>query len=259
MSMTASSILDEYTRRTARSRQLAQEAQSALPGGITHDARYFRPHPLYIERASGSHKWDVDGNEYVDYVGGHGALLLGHAHPEICEAIQQQLRRGSHYGACHELELRWAQQIQQLLPSAEWVRFTSSGTEATMLAFRLARAFTGKQRIVRFTTHFHGWQDHAAFGVASHHDGTPTPGVLPELAENVLLCPPGDLQKLADLFTQRNDIAAIILERGLSKAVFRDRMLRFANDLDWRVWPIAFSTLMTGVAVGVGAGYSDSQ
>jgi len=212
MSMTASSILDEYVRRTVRSRQLAEEARTCFPSGITHDARYFRPHPFYVERASGSRKWDVDGNEYVDYVGGHGALLLGHAHPEVSEAVRQQVPLGTHYGACHELELGWAKSIQRLLPSAELVRFTSSGTEATMLAFRLARAFSGKQKIVRFTTHFHGWQDHAAFGVASHHDGTPTPGVLPELAENVLLCPPDDLQKLADLFAQRNDIAAIIME-----------------------------------------------
>ena len=212
MAMTTSSILDEYTRRTVRSKQLADEASGLFPGGVTHDSRYFKPYPMYVERASGSRKWDVDGNEYVDYAGGHGAMLLGHAHPEVTRAVQQQLERGTHYGACHELEMRWAKRVQQLIPSAERVRFTSSGTEATLLALRLARAFTGRQKIVRFTTHFHGWHDHASFGVASHHDGTPTPGVLPELAENVILCPPGDLQRLEELFQTREDIAAMILE-----------------------------------------------
>ena len=93
---------------------------------------------------------------------------------------QRQLPRGTHFGACHELEIRWGELVQQLVPSAERVRFTNSGTEATLLALRLARAFTGRTKILRFAGHFHGWHDHMAFGVGSHFDGTPTPGVLPE-------------------------------------------------------------------------------
>ena len=212
MPITKSSVVDEYRRRTMRSRQLAKESQATFPGGITHDARYFQPYPIYVERAEGSRKWDVDGNEYVDYVGGHGSLILGHAHPQVTEAVQQQLGLGTHYGACHELELRWAQIVQRLVPSAELVRFCSSGTEATLLAFRLARAFTGKPRVIRFNTHFHGWHDHAAFGVGSHHDGTPPPGVLPETAQNIVLCPPGDIEATAQLLAERDDIAAVILE-----------------------------------------------
>jgi glutamate-1-semialdehyde 2,1-aminomutase len=212
MATVVSQLIEEYQRRTTRSRALAEEAQSAFPGGIVHDARYFRPYPIYIERAEGSRKWDVDGNEYVDYVGGHGALLLGHAHPAMEKAVREQAGRGTHYGACHELELRWAQLVQRLIPSAELVRFTGSGTEATMLAFRLARAFTGKSRIVRFNTHFHGWQDHAAFGVASHHDGTPSPGVLQELSDNITLCPPGDIEVMSRLLSENEDVAAVILE-----------------------------------------------
>ena len=137
------------------------------------------------------HKWDVDGNEYVDYPGGHGALLLlGHNHPAVLEAVREQLGKGTHYGACHELEVRWGELIQQMVPCAQRVRVTSSGTEATLLAWRLARAFSSKKKVLRFLGHFHGWHDHAAFGVTSHLDGTVTPGILPEVAEHTLLAPP---------------------------------------------------------------------
>jgi glutamate-1-semialdehyde 2,1-aminomutase len=207
----AFTFVEEYNSRTRRSRELAQEACASFPGGIVHDARFFRPHPIYAERAAGSRKWDVDGNEYVDYVGGHGAMLLGHAHPRVTAAAQRQLEYGTHFGACNELELRWAQLVQRMMPAAELVRFTNSGTEATLLAIRLARAFSGRPKILRFNGHFHGWHDHAAFGVASHHDGTPTPGVLKALAEQVLLCDPGDMAAVERLLAE-GDVAAVILE-----------------------------------------------
>src|SRR5262249_16837837 len=154
--------------------------------GVTHDGRILQPYPIYVDRAAGSRKWDVDGHEYVDYMGGHGALLLGHNHPTVVEAVEAQLHRGTHYGSSHELEVRWAECVRQLMPSAERVRFTSSGTEATMMALRLARAFTGKPKVMRFLGHFHGWHDHAAFGVGTHFDGSPTPGVLGDVARQVV-------------------------------------------------------------------------
>ena len=210
--MSQSAILAEFLRRTPKSQQLAARAAGVFPSGVTHDGRYLKPHPVYVERAAGSRKWDVDGNEYVDYAGGHGALLLGHNHPQVLEAISQQLPAGTHYGACHELEIRWGELVQQLIPSAERVRFTSSGTEATLLAMRLSRAATGKPKVLRFLGHFHGWQDHVAFGVSSHLDGTPTPGVLPEIADNTLLCPPGDIEAVRNVLESRDDVAAVILE-----------------------------------------------
>jgi len=183
-----------------------------LPSGVVHDARFLRPHPIYVERAAASRKWDVDGNEYVDYIGGHGALLLGHNPPQVVEAVRRQLTRGTHFGACHELEVEWAELVQRLIPSAERVRFTASGTESTLLAMRLARAFTGKTKLMRFVCHFHGWQDHVAFGVSNHHDGTPATGVLAEVAENVVLCPPGDIDAVREVFANRDDVAGVILE-----------------------------------------------
>lgn len=182
-----------------------------FPSGVTHDGRYLQPYPIFVERAAGSHKWDVDGNEYVDYAGGHGALLLGHNHPQVVAAVREQLARGTHYGACSELELRWGQSVQRLMPSVERVRFTSSGTEATLLALRLARAFTGRQKVMHFMGHFHGWHDHVAFGVSNHFDGTPTPGVLSEVASAVVMAPPGDVAATRKLMEQ-HEIAAVIIE-----------------------------------------------
>ncbi|MBV8121879.1 MAG: aminotransferase class III-fold pyridoxal phosphate-dependent enzyme, partial [Alphaproteobacteria bacterium] len=152
------------------------------------------------------------GNCYVDYFGGHGALLLGHGHPKVVAAVKQQIERGTHFGASHETEIAWAEWVMKLVPSAERVRFTSSGTEATLMAVRLARAFTGKSKIIRFKHHFHGWHDHMTSGYASHFDGSPTPGVLPGVAGGLLLAEQNDAEGLARLLEANNDVAAAILE-----------------------------------------------
>ncbi len=155
----------------------------------------------------------MDGNEYVDYAGGHGALILGHAHPEVTARVAEQLARGTHYGANHALENRWAELIKSMVPSAEMIRFTNSGTEATLMALRVARAATGRTKLLRLRGHFHGWHDHMAFGVTNHFDGTPTPGILEGLSENVLLLDPNDEEGLAALMAaEGGTIAAAILE-----------------------------------------------
>jgi len=209
--LTNSAIVQAFCDKTPTSAKLAADARRSIAGGVTHDGRYIEPHGIFVSRASGSRKWDVDGNEYVDYSGGHGALLLGHNHPEVIDAVQQQLLRGTHFGSSHELENRWAELVCEMVPSAKLVRFTSSGTEATLLALRLARAFSGRSKLVRFIGHFHGWHDHMAFGVASHFDGTATPGVLTEVANNVCLAPAGDVQGTEQVLDQ-DDIAAVIIE-----------------------------------------------
>lgn len=210
---TNSPIIAAYLARTPRSAVAYEAARERLPGGVTHDVRYMRPHPIYVDRAGGARKRDLDGNEYVDYQGGHGALILGHAHPVVTARVTEQLARGSHYGANHEMETRWAALVHELMPSAELVRFTSSGTEATLMAFRVARAATGRPKLLRFRGHFHGWHDHVAFGVANHFDGTPTPGVLPELADNVVLVTPNDADGLRAAIAEHGpSIAAAIIE-----------------------------------------------
>ena len=115
---TNSKIEAEYRARTKRSAELYERARRVLPAGLTHDSRTLLPYPIYAARASGPRKWDADGNEYVDYFGGHGALLLGHNDPEVTAAAQRQLALGTHFGASHELEVEWAKLIRQLVPSA---------------------------------------------------------------------------------------------------------------------------------------------
>lgn len=210
--ITNSRIIAAYRERTPRAAQRHQEALGRFPGGIVHDARHMRPYGIAAERAQGPRKWDIDGHEYVDYVGGHGALLLGHSHPKVVAAVHAQLDRGMHFATPTELEVAWARQVQELIPSAGLVRFTSSGTEATHLAIRLARAFTGKRKIVRFRAHFHGWHDHAAFGVTSHLDGTPTPGMLSEVASSVVLVDPNDVAAVRSVLAADKDIALVMLE-----------------------------------------------
>ena len=210
--LTTSTIFDRYIARTPGSQELYERALKVLPGGVTHDTRYLQPYPLYISRAAGAHKWDVDGNRYVDYVGGHGALLLGHGDPLVTDAVRQQLARGTHFGAGHELEVQWAEQVTRMVPCAQRVRFTGSGTESTLLAIRLARAFTEKPKIIRFVGHFHGWHDQVAFAATSHFDGSAPPGILREVASSAIVCPGGDIAALEKLLDEHDDVAAVIME-----------------------------------------------
>jgi glutamate-1-semialdehyde 2,1-aminomutase len=215
MSATAeslSTIEARYRARTRRSAQLHEEASRVIPAGLTHDSRTTLPYPIYAARAAGPRKWDVDGNEYVDYFGGHGALLLGHSHPAVVEAVQRQVPLGTHWGSSHELEVCWAELVQRLVPCAERVRFTASGTEASQLALRLARAYTGKPKVLRFVGHFHGWHDQVAPGAMSHFDGSVPAGIPPSLLEQSIVLPADDVAPAVGAIESRDDIAAVIFE-----------------------------------------------
>ena len=209
---TNSKIEAEYRARTKRSAELYERARHVIPAGLTHDSRTLLPYPIYAARASGPRKWDADGNEYVDYFGGHGALLLGHSHPAVVAAVTEQIALGTHWGSSHELEVRWAELVNRLIPCAERVRFTASGTEASHLALRLARAFTGKPKVIRFVGHFHGWHDQVAAGSNSHYDGSVPAGVLPQIVEHTILLPADDPARVAETLNQRDDVAAVIFE-----------------------------------------------
>jgi len=207
-----SAIVAAYREKTPESARLAKAARQLFPSGVTHDVRFLKPYGIYVERAQGAHKWDADGNEYVDYVGGHGAMLLGHSHPKIVAAVNHAMENGSHFGANHGLEVRWAELICEMVPCAQRVRFTSSGTEATLLALRLARAHTDRKKIIRFKTHFHGWHDHVTAGITSHFAGEVPTGVIPDIVENVVLMAPWDLDAVTTLIERDDDIAGVILE-----------------------------------------------
>ena len=211
-SRTNSKIEAEYRARTRRSAELYEQACKVLPAGLTHDSRTLLPYPIYAARAAGPRKWDVGGNEYVDYFGGHGALLLGHGHAAVLEAIATQLPLGTHWGASHELEVRWAELIARLVPCAQVIRFTASGTEASHLALRLARAFTGRPKVIRFIGHFHGWHDGVAPGGMSHFEGGVPAGISAGLASETILLPADDITHVADTLQTRTDVAAVVLE-----------------------------------------------
>ncbi|HEU5197159.1 MAG TPA: aspartate aminotransferase family protein [Methylomirabilota bacterium] len=204
------SIHDEYRAKHPKSAALAERARTAIPGGITHDIRHLTPFPVYVDRAAGSRKWDVDGHEYVDYWMGHGALFLGHCPPAVVRAVQEQMARGTHLGASHEPEVRWAELVNQLIPSADMTRFTMSGTEATHLAMRVARAYTGRTKILKFAGHFHGWHDGAVAGVNPPYDVPMSAGVPGATMDQVVICPPNDIKAAQTVF-ERGDVAAVIL------------------------------------------------
>ena len=204
-------IHEEYRAKHPKAAALTERAKKAIPGGVTHDIRHHLPFPIYVERASGSHKWDVDGHEYVDYWMGHGALFLGHCHPAVVEAVRQQVGRGTHLGASHELEIRWAELVNRLIPCADLTRFTMSGTEATHLALRVARASTGRSKIVKLAGHFHGWHDGVVSAVNVPFEVPLSAGVPSGMLDQVLVCPPNDV-KAVELALERGDVAAVILE-----------------------------------------------
>ncbi len=200
-----------------RSEQLFAKALDLLPGGVSSPVRAFRAvggSPLFVERGEGAYLVDVDGSRYVDYVLSWGPLILGHAHPRVVAALEDALRKGTSFGAPSPLELELARLIREAMPTLELVRFVSSGTEATMSALRVARAFTGRDKIVKFVGCYHGHADfllvQAGSGVATL--GLPdSPGVTPGAVADTLTAPFNDLDAVERLLAA-DEVAAVILE-----------------------------------------------
>ncbi len=205
------SIQERYENNFPTSQELYREALDLFPNGVTHDNRILKPFPIYVDHALGCKKWDEDGNEYIDYFGGHGALLLGHGHPRVVEAVIKQINRGTHYGACHRLEVEWAKLVTDMVPSADKVRFVSSGTEATFMAVRLARIFTGKSKILKFAGHFHGWQDSLIIGSSPPYKVLP-PGVPNGVVQDTIVCPPNDIGEVEKVLREDDRVSCVIIE-----------------------------------------------
>lgn len=202
-----------------KSKEMFEQAQMIIPGGVNSPVRAFKSvglTPPFIARANGARLWDVDGNEYIDYVCSWGPLILGHRHPAVIHAIQRCLERGTTYGAPTDLELTLAQMVVEALPSVEMVRMVNSGTEATMSALRLARAYTNRNKIIKFEGNYHGHHDSllikAGSGALTH--GVPTsPGVPENIANSTINARYNDLELLEKIFAEvGSEVAAVIVE-----------------------------------------------
>ena len=202
-----------------RSEKLFEEAQRYLPGGVDSPVRAFKAvggTPPFIARGQGSRIYDEDGNEFIDYVCSWGPLILGHSHPQVVEALKQAVERGTTFGAPTELEVTLARMISSAIPSIEMIRFVNSGTEATMTALRLARAFTGRDKVIKFAGGYHG---HADGLLVKSGSGLATlslpgsPGVPASYAQNTLVAPYNNIEAVAQIFqSYPGEIAAVIVE-----------------------------------------------
>ena len=249
-------LTDRYIATFAGSKARYENAKTVFPAGVTHDLRHMDPFPIFVDRQSGSKKWDVDGHELIDFWSGHGAMLLGHSHPAVVTAVQRQMERGTHAGGCHDLEVEWGQWVMKLIPTAERIRFTGSGTEATLMALRLARIHTARPRFLKFAGHFHGWHDSVAVGSDPPYDNHSVPGVPDAVADLTVVIPPNDLELLEH--TLRNDptIGAVILEPtgGHWGAVpIRGEFLKGVRELTRRHGQLLiFDEVITGFRVSPG-------
>jgi glutamate-1-semialdehyde 2,1-aminomutase len=200
-----------YASKTRKSKALYERARKVLPEGVSYGIRYFEPYPFYTKRAKGSKLYDVDGNEYIDFWLGHTALILGHGAPAVVEAVKRQLENGTHYGTSHELEIEVAEQVVKMVPSAEMVRFTNSGTEANMYATRLARAYTGKDKIAKFEGGWHGGYDALHVGVKYPFDIPESAGLTVGATQDTILLPFNNLDGVRNRL-KNEDVASILIE-----------------------------------------------
>lgn len=205
--------------KTTKSEKLFKRALNLIPGGVNSPVRAFKAvnsKPLFITKASGSKIWDVDGNKFIDYVMSWGPLILGHAHPEVISAVKNVLKNGTSYGAPTEIEVKLAELIKKMMPSVELVRMVNSGTEATMSAIRLARAYTGRKKIIKFEGCYHGHADSflVKAGSGATTLGIPSsPGVPDEMASLTLNAKFNDINSVEKLVKEnKNEIACIIVE-----------------------------------------------
>lgn len=217
------SITHEYIKQTSSSKEVYSRATKVLVTGNTRNAIFFRPYPSYAKRARGSHIWDVDGNERIDFCFNFSVLILGHNHPKVVDAAKRQLERGTVFGAPTEEEVKLAEELVRRLPSAEMVRFMPSGTEAGMHALRLARAYTGKDKIIKFEGEFHGTYDCVFISVNPQKEKSGSslnPNSVPEVeglpedfVKKTIILPYNNLQALEDTVrAHKGDLAAVIVE-----------------------------------------------
>ena len=215
----------EYKARTKKSAEWFEVASRHLPGGVTGNVKFYPPYPVYLKKAKGSHVWDLDGNDYIDYMLCFGPLILGHAHPKVVDAVRKQLDRDGTqiFGAPHELEVRMAERLKKIFPFADAVRFTNSGLEATMHALRVAKGAKKRLRIAKFEGAYHGCYDEVLVSLTPSEDAA-GPRAAPQavsgsygtsetVINNVQVLPYNDIENTVRILkAHKNDLAALIME-----------------------------------------------
>lgn len=201
----------DYVKRTPLSNAIFAKARQFQPAGVSYSMRYFRPYPFFVKKARGAKVIDIDGNKYTDYWLTHFAMILGHAHPSVLQAIKSQAENGWHFGFEHELEIAHAETISRHVRSAEMVRYTSSGSEANLFAVRLARTFTGRNRIAKLEGCWHGAYDPIHIAVRPPFDRLPSGGITRGSREDTVVVPFNNLEGFLDR-TKEEKLAAIIVE-----------------------------------------------
>lgn len=214
--------VEQYWAKTPRSRQLQEEAERYLPGGSTRDAQYFDPYPIFVDRGEGRYVYDADGNSYLDFMINATSLIMGHAHPDIVRALQEQTEKGTAFSGPTEAMIRLSKLLCERIPSVDTIRFTNSGTEGTMMAIRAARAFTGKPKIAKFEGGYHGSHEAVSVSVGPSADkldpNGPTaipeyPGQPQGIVDDVLVMPYNDLEASERLIrAHSSELSCVIME-----------------------------------------------
>ncbi|NIO37207.1 aminotransferase class III-fold pyridoxal phosphate-dependent enzyme [Candidatus Bathyarchaeota archaeon] len=246
-----------YVSKRRNSQLLYERARSVLPAGVSYGIRFFEPYPFYTARAEGSKVFDVDGNAYVDFWLGHTALILGHSPPTVMKAVKHQLDNGTHYGTAHELEIEVAEQVVRMVPSAEMVRFTNSGTEANMYAVRLARTFTERSKVAKFEGGWHGGYDALHHGVKYPFDVPESAGLSSGALRDTVVLPFNDLESVRERLRSEN-VASITIEPvlGAGGAIpAEEEFLRGLRELcDEKAILLVFDEVITGFRLAPGGG-----
>lgn len=204
-------VLSSYASETSKSRRLYERACRVLPAGVSYIIRYFEPYPFYTMKAKGSRLFDVDGKEYIDFWMGHYGLILGHSPSNVIKKVKQQIENGTHYGTSHELEIALAEQVVKMIPSAEMVRFTNSGTEAIMYGIRLARTYTGRDKIAKFEGGWHGGYDAVHVAVKPPLDVPESSGLMSGVLKGTVVLPFNNIEEVKRR-VKDEELAAIIVE-----------------------------------------------
>ena len=250
-------MLENYISKTSKSKTLYERAKNFLPAGVSYAIRYFEPYPFYTAKARGSKLYDVDGNEYVDFWLGHTALILGHSPPAVMDAVKKQIEVGTHFGTSHELEIKLAEQVAKIVPSAEMIRFTNSGTEANMYAARLARAYTGRNKIVKFEGGWHGGYDAIHVGVKHPFDIPESAGLTAGALQDTIVASFNDLEGVREK-VKNETVAAIVIEPVLGAGGCIPAEKEFLKELrelcDEKGILLIFDEVVTGFRLAPGGG-----